>query len=277
MWSRTYQFGDVFLRIESELEIKESQRFSVFRSETYHYDYLVKVEKGEIPEFEMKNDRSSKLRWNKDKKDYLVRYMQTLEGMMPYAYTCEDERTALQIYTERSLEYLDTRLVFEGFDFFWLLNRNRAVTLHASYIENGGKAVLFSGPSGMGKSTQADLWKKCRDANVINGDRALIQKQNDIFYAHGLCYAGTSGICKNVSLPLNAIVVLEQSEQNYIKKLRGGESLKALLPQCSYHKDNKSEMDVLTSVLAELLTEIPVYRLSCTPDERAVKVLEEVL
>ena len=34
-------------------------------------------------------------------------------------------------------------------------------------------ARLFSGSSGMRKSTQADLWKNNRNVSIINGDRRL--------------------------------------------------------------------------------------------------------
>ena len=39
-----------------------------------------------------------------------------------------------------------------------LLATQRAVILHSAYIDYKGKAILFSAPSGTGKSTQAELW-----------------------------------------------------------------------------------------------------------------------
>ena len=45
--------------------------------------------------------------------------------------------------------------------------------LHASLVEKDGFGVIFLGPSGMGKSTQAKLWEKYLDADFIIGDRPL--------------------------------------------------------------------------------------------------------
>lgn len=45
------------------------------------------------------------------------------------------------------------------------------VPMHASLVEKDGEGVLFLGPSGMGKSTQARLWKSALDADFISGDR----------------------------------------------------------------------------------------------------------
>ena len=59
---------------------------------------------------------------------------------------------------------------------------NQGFQLHASVINWKDKGILFSAPSGTGKSTQADLWKKYEGAKVINGDRALIRKRKRRVY-----------------------------------------------------------------------------------------------
>ena len=46
-----------------------------------------------------------------------------------------------------------------------------AMVLHCSVLKVKSGVILFSGPSGIGKSTQAGLWTKYRKARVINGDR----------------------------------------------------------------------------------------------------------
>lgn len=46
--------------------------------------------------------------------------------------------------------------------------------LHSAYIRHRGRAILFSAPSGTGKSTQASLWAQYAGAEIINGDRCFI-------------------------------------------------------------------------------------------------------
>ena len=52
-----------------------------------------------------------------------------------------------------------------------------AMVLHCSVLKVKSGVILFSGPSGIGKSTQAGLWTKYRKARVINGDRTLLKKR----------------------------------------------------------------------------------------------------
>lgn len=279
MWNRSYQFGGIIIRIDSEIEYKESEKFEKFKAERNRYDFKIYIKSGVIPLplNEQVQRKSGYCKWLDGESKYSIRYMSTSDGMQPYAFTKECETEAIQIYSEDGLRYLDTRLIFEGFDFFGLLNRLNSVVLHASYIRYGERGILFSGPSGMGKSTQANLWLQYREAQVINGDRTLIRKDEGKFKVHGICYAGTSGICENVSVPLETIIILRKATRNKIRKMGGKEAFCELLPQCAYYKENGKEMAVLTATLAELINKVPVYLLECTPDKKAVEMLESVL
>ena len=77
-----------------------------------------------------------------------------------------------------------------------LLKKNMPI-LHASYIEYNNKAILFAAPSGVGKSTQASLWKEYKDATIVNDDRVLIGCNNENWYAYGYPSTGSSKICLN--------------------------------------------------------------------------------
>ena len=84
--------------------------------------------------------------------------------------------------------------------------------LHSAYIRHRGRAILFSAPSGTGKSTQASLWAQYAGAEIINGDRALLQKVQDCWMARGWPVCGTSGICQNADARLSAVVLLRQAK-----------------------------------------------------------------
>ena len=155
------------------------------------------------------------------------------------------------------------------------LLRRGSVVLHASYIVDRGEAILFTAPSGTGKSTQADLWKKLRGATVVNGDRALIQKTANGFTANGIFYSGSSGVCRNITAPLKAVVVLDRGNAEIVK-MGGLVGIKAVLPQCGYDTENPQDIADVTQLLSELFACVPVYHLRATMDERSVVALEEM-
>lgn len=174
----------------------------------------------------------------------------------------------------RMQEY-GTRLMGEMGLRAYLLERG-AFVLHASYIVHRGKAILFTAPSQTGKSTQAELWRRCRGAEIVNGDRALVQKTENGFTANGIFYCGSSEICRNITAPLSAIVVLGQGN-NRLTRLSGVQALKALMPQCAYDITAPAEILQITSLLAELADSVPLLYLEAAPEESSVKALEEGL
>ena len=152
-----------------------------------------------------------------------------------------------------------------------------ALTFHASLIRHEGCGIIFSAPSGTGKSTQADLWKKYEDADVLNGDRAALRKIDGVWTAFGLPYAGTSGIYRNESAPMKAIVALRQAKKNRIRKIRGAEAFKYLYPETMIHRWDPTFEKKATELLLMLLSEIPVFLLECRPDQDAVELLKDTL
>lgn len=148
------------------------------------------------------------------------------------------------------------------------------VVLHTSYILHGGKAILFTAPSGTGKSTQADLWKKHRNARIINGDRAVIRMAEGQAVACGIPFAGSSDYCENVTAPLGAIVYLGQAPQTTISRLTGFRAFRRVWEGCSVNTWDRADVERATGIVEAIVSRVPVYYLPCTPDETAVTALE---
>lgn len=157
-----------------------------------------------------------------------------------------------------------------------IINRDGFV-LHASCVEWQGRAILFTAPSGTGKSTQAELWHRCRNARIINGDRAAVTVGPEGPTAWGIPFCGTSGICENAAMPLAAIVSLGQAPVSAIRRLKGLAAFRQVWEGCSVHVWNRADVDRCTRTVLAAVEGVPVYRLDCTPDETAVSVLESML
>jgi len=152
-----------------------------------------------------------------------------------------------------------------------------AVVLHCSYIEHNGKAILFLGPSGTGKSTQAQLWQEHENAQIINGDRALLRRSSGRWMVYGYPCCGSSSVCINKTLPLAALVVLRQGKENIIEPLRAARKICVLTAATEVYPWDSWEVAQAFDTAQNLSGSIPMFQFSCTKDQRAVETLKEYL
>ena len=158
----------------------------------------------------------------------------------------------------------------------FLLIRKQAFLLHSSVVECGGRAVLFSGPACIGKSTQAALWQKHLGAQVINGDRCIIMKKDGTFFGGGSPWCGTSGIRRPEQFPIQGIVLLAKGPENRITR-SGASAFVPLFSQTVVNNWNMEFMQTVTQLFTDLFRQVPVYRLSCRPEEEAVHLTYQSL
>ena len=172
---------------------------------------------------------------------------------------------------------ITSRLVVKAMDLEHLLVQKSGVLFHSTYVRVGDEAILFTAPSGTGKSTQADLWVKHRGAELLNGDRSCIMIEDGHVVVHGVPYSGSSDVHLNRSLPLKAIVYLAQAPKTTITRLTGAKAFRAIWEGCSFPLWNKTDVELCTETVSVLAGHVPVYYMPCTPDESAVVALESVL
>lgn len=154
-----------------------------------------------------------------------------------------------------------------------LFIRNGRLMIHASFVRCDGRGILFTGPSGMGKSTQAGLWHRYLGAQILNGDKTVLQLGVDRVTAWGSPYAGTSGIYRNENAPAAAIVALRQGRENLLRRLQGREALLELMPRMATALwADKWHIQAMDLAIA-LVERVPVYLLTCRPDAEAVELV----
>lgn len=167
--------------------------------------------------------------------------------------------------------------LFDKIAFEYILYKENTFILHSSYIRYNGKAILFSAPSGTGKSTQADLWHKYENVEIINGDRAAINCNNGVWYAYGLPFSGSSNIYKNITTPIEAIVILRQANENSIRRLNKLEAFKYIYSETTINTWNKDYINTIINLIMDMLECVDVYMLSCKPDRESVNLLKQNL
>ena len=274
MYNKYYTFGGVTLELTGEKVWKLSDLCRPFRAEPRPAGHTIHVTVGDdMPQPpEGAAHEATLYRWREGERfcllqDYGSRYR---------AFAARQGGLTEVRLSEGYRETASDRVILESAGLFDLLADFGMLILHSAYIVTPqGQGLLFSGPSGAGKSTQAELWRQYAGAQGINGDRSLVRPGDGT--VHGILYSGTSGICRNVSAPLRAIVLPVQGAENRVYPLRPKEAFMALVNQCAYYPWAADSAARMTELAAALIGAVPVYGLTCRKDEGAVRALEDYL
>ena len=150
--------------------------------------------------------------------------------------------------------------------------------LHASAAALGGRAYLFSGPCGRGKSTHTRLWQQTfgEAVQVFNDDKPALRRLDGRWYAYGTPWCGKDGINQNRKFPLAGICFLQKGAENRIRRLTAAAALPLALAQTTYRLLPEG-MELLLGHLDRLLREIPVFELTNKPEPDAARLSYETM
>ncbi len=151
--------------------------------------------------------------------------------------------------------------------------------LHSSAVELDGKAYLFSGPSGMGKSTHTRLWQSVfgEAAQVFNDDKPALRRIDGKWYAYGTPWCGKDRINQNKKVPLAGICFLKRGEENKIRRLDPKEAFALLMSQTIRKFRQAENLDLLLESINFLLKEIPIFELENKPVEEAARLSHKTM
>ena len=173
----------------------------------------------------------------------------------------------LVIYLESGLQFYRELLRFDG------------MMLHASAVALDGKAYLFSGPCGIGKSTHTRLWQQLfGDAvQIFNDDKPALRRLDGRWIAYGTPWCGKDGINTNMRVPLAGICFLRRGDQNVIHQLNVHEAMTNIISQTLRRFRNTDRLDMMLSNVEKLAQEIPVYELFNRPERAAAELSYQVM
>ncbi len=157
--------------------------------------------------------------------------------------------------------------------------KHQTLLMHSSVVENGGKAYMFLGASGRGKSTHSDLWvKHITGSTLINDDNPVMRIAPDgTPTVYGSPWSGKRPIYKDVHYPIGGLTAIEQSKNNSMHRESIPSAFGILLSSCSTMKFDKQTHLLNCGTITKMLEKLPVYTLSCRPDEEAARVSSSTL
>ena len=174
------------------------------------------------------------------------------------------ERATLRAFAEeirfdgvRNQYALDSLLrVFLSWE---LLNRS-GFLLHAATVVRGGRAFVFTGRSGAGKSTVASL---APEGSVLTDEISLLRREEGVWRAYGTPFWGEFRAAgANASAPVAGLFRLLQSPENRVEAVRPMTLLRALLPNVLFFSPDVEANKRLLAIVSQAAAEIPGFHLS---------------
>lgn len=148
-----------------------------------------------------------------------------------------------------------------------------AISLHSSVVVNEGRAFLFMGKSGTGKSTHSALWlRHIEGTELLNDDNPVVRLVGGKAMAYGSPWSGKTPCYRNESAPVAAMVRLKQGPRNRFEPLEDIAAFGALLPGCSVLRQDGRLHDMLCMTLTALIEMVCVGGMECLPDKEAAEV-----
>lgn len=186
-------------------------------------------------------------------------------GPVDFAVNC-DAQWVMDAYPEIQSED-DAQYAGSGALFARKLLDHQGFQLHASAVVYQDRAYLFSGQSGIGKSTHTKKWERLFHAEIINDDTPALRYLGDTWYAYGTPWSG-SGPNINRKAVLGGVAFLKRGAENHIKPIFAAEALPLLLSQTQRALPPK-RMEQLLILLEQLLQKVHIWQLTCRNDDEA--------
>jgi hypothetical protein len=141
----------------------------------------------------------------------------------------------------------------------WALLSQQGFLLHAATVVKSGKAYVFVGRSGAGKSTVASLSPR---GTVLTDEISLLKDVGGEWRAFGTPFWGEfRADGTNTSAPLGGIFRLVQSTANRVVPLRPSELLKTMLPCVLFFSSQLGDNDRLLQILVAASEQVAGYNL----------------
>lgn len=148
-----------------------------------------------------------------------------------------------------------------------VLAREGGFLLHAASAVRNGKAFVFAGASGAGKTTLSRLAPP--DASVLSDEISYVRKEADGYYAYGTPFAGElarSG--ENLRAPIESLYLLAQGPDNRAATLGQAEAARCVLGNLLFFAEDVELVQAVFASALDFVERVPVRRLTFFPDAR---------
>jgi hypothetical protein len=146
-----------------------------------------------------------------------------------------------------------------------LLAREGGFLLHASSAIRNGRAFLFSGVSGAGKTTIARLAPP--DAALLTDEISYVTRRDGGYFGVGTPFFGElARVGENLHAPVEALYLLAKGPENKIEPVAAADAVRALLGNILFFARDPEFVKMVFDTAFDFVNHIPVRRQTFVPD-----------
>lgn len=148
-----------------------------------------------------------------------------------------------------------------------LLARQGGFLVHAASAIRNGRAFLFAGVSGAGKTTMARLAPP--DASLLTDEISYVTLRKDQYTAVGTPFFGElARVGENLAAPIECIYLLAKGRENKIESVTGADAVRGLLENILFFAKEPELVGMVFEAACRFVSRVPVRRLTFVPDAR---------
>lgn len=152
------------------------------------------------------------------------------------------------------------------------LARQGGFLLHSASALRNGKAFLFAGVSGAGKTTISRLAPP--DVTLLTDEISYVRKGDGSYVAFGTPFTGElAKLGENVSAPVAALYLLAQGPANRVDPVAPAEAARSLLANVLFFAEDEALVQAAFHSAFEFVSRVPVARLTFVPDARVWELM----
>jgi hypothetical protein len=153
-----------------------------------------------------------------------------------------------------------------------ILARQGGFLVHAASAVRDGRAFLFAGVSGAGKTTISRLAPS--DATLLTDEVSYVRREGEQYLACGTPFAGElAKVGENLSAPLRTLFLLEKGPKNRMEPVATSEAARLLMRNILFFADDPGLVKLVFQSACEFVERIPVRRLIFVPDQRVWEMI----
>ncbi len=154
-----------------------------------------------------------------------------------------------------------------------VLAKTGGFLMHAASAIRNGRAFLFAGESGAGKTTISSLAPA--DATLLTDEISYIRNLDDRYVAFGTPFTGDLGTPgENTSAPVAALYLLAKGPSNSIEPVEAAEAGCAVLANMLFFAEDPEMVRLVFQTACDFVHRVPVFRLTFVPDARVWELIQ---